>query len=309
VSTSFPDEPCTSNGDSVTKSSSADVCTHRTSKDNTAYSLGAAKRKAKSKSKISSVSQASIYDNDKQALERLDEGNNDLPPLKQQSNVQVVQTLSGRRSSTTLFPLTSAQINLVRSIWRQVYITKGPIVIGSTLLHRIFFKSVKTKQQFVKCIFPQRFPNRDSFNKSHAKAFGEMLDKIIENLENLELMDGTLQAIGALHAEIDGIDISRRMWNLMAEVFIDCTLEWGDKKGRTETARKAWALIIAFVIEKIKAGHANKRRQLAQLRRCPFSSNQTLSTISRMSFETLSQPHVPSVRLQKQLSELSPEND
>lgn len=44
----------------------------------------------------------------------------------------------------------------------------------------------------------------------------------------------------------------------MAETFIDCTLEWGDKKGRTETSRKAWALIIAFVIEKIKEGHSHE---------------------------------------------------
>lgn len=42
---------------------------------------------------------------------------------------------------------------------------------------------------------------------------------------------------------------------MVAETFIDCTLEWGDKRCRSETVRKAWALIIAFVIEKIKEGH------------------------------------------------------
>lgn len=46
-----------------------------------------------------------------------------------------------------------------------------------------------------------------------------------------------------------------KLWNLVAETFIDCTLEWGDRRCRSETVRKAWALIIAFVIEKIKFGH------------------------------------------------------
>lgn len=44
----------------------------------------------------------------------------------------------------------------------------------------------------------------------------------------------------------------------MAETFIDCTLEWGDRRCRSETVRKAWALIIAFVIEKIKFGHLDE---------------------------------------------------
>lgn len=103
----------------------------------------------------------------------------------------MAQSLSGRRSSTTLLPLTAAQIHLVRTIWRQVYITKGPTVIGSTLLHRIFFKSVKTKNQFSRCPFPHRFPNRDSFNKAHAKATGELLDKVKLVLFRVVAVSGT----------------------------------------------------------------------------------------------------------------------
>uniref|UniRef100_A0A1I8EMA9 Uncharacterized protein n=1 Tax=Wuchereria bancrofti TaxID=6293 RepID=A0A1I8EMA9_WUCBA len=93
-------------------------------------------------------------------------------------NIQMEQSLSRHRSTETLPSLTSAQIHLIRNIWRQVYITKGPTVIGSTLLHGIYFKSKKIKDQFFRCPFPHRFPNRDSFNKAHAKAVGEMLDKI-----------------------------------------------------------------------------------------------------------------------------------
>lgn len=46
-----------------------------------------------------------------------------------------------------------------------------------------------------------------------------------------------------------------KLWNIVAETFIDCTLEWGDRRCRSETVRKAWALIIAFMVEKIKHGH------------------------------------------------------
>ncbi|KAL3997514.1 Globin family protein [Acanthocheilonema viteae] len=182
-------------------------------------------------------------------------------------NMQMERTLNRHRSTDTLPSLTSAQIHLIRNIWRQVYITKGPTVIGSTLLHGIFFKSKKIKEQFFRCPFPHRFPNRDSFNKAHAKAIGELLDKIVDNLENLELMSRYLFSIGAIHANLARRQVSKEIWNLMAEAFIDCTLDWGDKKGRTEASRKAWAFIIAFVIEKIKGGHLYERRQLAYHRR------------------------------------------
>ncbi|EFO21593.1 hypothetical protein LOAG_06894 [Loa loa] len=182
-------------------------------------------------------------------------------------NIQAEQPLSRHRSTETLPSLTSAQIHLVRNIWRQVYVTKGPTVIGSTLLHGIFFKSKKIKDQFFKCPFPHQFPNRDSFNNAHAKAIGEMLDKIVDNLENLESVSGYLFSIGAIHANLVRRQVSREIWNLMAETFIDCTLDWGDKKGRTEASRKAWAFIIAFVIEKIKRGHLHERRQLAHHKR------------------------------------------
>lgn len=92
--------------------------------------------------------------------------------------LQIDQPLSRHRSTEVLPSLTSAQIHLVRNIWRQVYVTKGPTIIGSTLLHGICFKSKKIKEQFFRCPFPHRFPNRDSFDKAHAKAIGEMLDKV-----------------------------------------------------------------------------------------------------------------------------------
>ncbi|VDK89701.1 unnamed protein product [Litomosoides sigmodontis] len=217
-------------------------------------------------------------------------------------NLQCERPLSRHRSTEAIHSLTPAQIHLIRNIWRQVYVTKGPTVIGSTLLHGIFFKARKIKDQFFHCPFPHRFPNRDSFNKAHAKAVGEMLDKIVDNLENLELMSGYLFSIGTTHANLVQRQSSNEMWNLMAETFIDCTLDWGDKKGRTEASRKAWAFIIAFVIEKIKGGHLFERRQLAAYRRRSSTIAASQTTVG------LLPSSAPTIRFWKSIDETGPSN-
>uniref|UniRef100_A0A915B0X9 Globin family profile domain-containing protein n=1 Tax=Parascaris univalens TaxID=6257 RepID=A0A915B0X9_PARUN len=176
--------------------------------------------------------------------------------LRRQSTMQFVQSVSGRRAATTLLPLTPAQIHLVRSLWRQVYVTKGPTVIGSALFHRLFFKSLKTKELFRNCPLPPQFQNHDSFFKAHCKATAELIDQVVENLDNLEAVNEELLRTGAVHTQISGGQFSGKLWNLVAETFIDCTLEWGDKRCRSETVRKAWALIVAFLSEKLKEGHA-----------------------------------------------------
>uniref|UniRef100_A0A1I7XP53 GLOBIN domain-containing protein n=1 Tax=Heterorhabditis bacteriophora TaxID=37862 RepID=A0A1I7XP53_HETBA len=122
--------------------------------------------------------------------------------------------MSGRRASTTLIPLSCAQIHLVRSLWRQIYTTKGPTVIGTSIYHRLCFKC----------------------------------PVVVENLDSLDNMTDELIRIGKVHARM-------LRGELNAETFIDCTLEWGDRRCRSETVRKAWALIVAFVVEKIKLGH------------------------------------------------------
>ncbi|MCP9264252.1 Globin [Dirofilaria immitis] len=197
-------------------------------------------------------------------------------------HAQVEQSLTRHRSTETLPPLTSAQIHLVRNIWRQVYITKGPTIIGSAILHGICFKSKKIKEQFFRCSFPHQFPNRDSFNKAHAKVIGEMFDKIVDNLENLESISTYLFAVGVTHGSLARQQLSREIWNLMAETFIDCTLDWGDRKGRTEASRKAWVFIIAYVIEKIKEGHLHERRQLAYQKRSSLIASSRMIVPSRM---------------------------
>ncbi|VDM60208.1 unnamed protein product [Angiostrongylus costaricensis] len=165
--------------------------------------------------------------------------------------------MSGRRTSTTLIPLTQAQIHLVRALWRQIYTSKGPTVIGTSMYHRLCFKCPEVKEQIRRVQLPSKFQHHDSFVKAHCKAIGELIDQVVDSLDNLDNMTSELIRIGKVHALLLRGELTGKLWNMVAETFIDCTLEWGDRRCRSETVRKAWALIVAFVIEKIKLAETN----------------------------------------------------
>ncbi|CAD6190950.1 unnamed protein product [Caenorhabditis auriculariae] len=185
---------------------------------------------------------------------------------RRQSNVQLAQTMTGRRTSTTLIPLTCAQIHLIRSLWRQVYTSKGPTVIGTSIYHRLCFKCQVVKEQMKRVQLPPKFQNSDNFIKAHSKAVAELIDQVVENLDNLDSMVDELTRIGRVHARILRGELTGKLWNIVAETIIDCTLEWGDRRCRSETVRKGWALIVAFVVEKIKYGHHEQRKLMLATR-------------------------------------------
>ncbi|WKX91099.1 hypothetical protein Q1695_009718 [Nippostrongylus brasiliensis] len=185
---------------------------------------------------------------------------------RRQSQIQLVQEMSGRRASTTLIPLTCAQIHLVRALWRQIYTSKGPTVVGGSIYHRLCFKCPQVKEQMRRVPLPPKFQNHDCFVKAHCKAIGELIDQVIDNLDNLDNMANELIRIGKVHAKLLQGELTGKLWNVVAETFIDCTLEWGDRRCRSETVRKAWALIVAFVIEKIKLGHHEQRKHMLTTR-------------------------------------------
>ncbi len=81
---------------------------------------------------------------------------------------------------------------------------------------------------------------------------------MVDNLDNLDSVKEDLERVGRIHARMGTSDFSGKIWNVLAETFIDCTLEWGDRRARSETVRKAWALIIAFIVEKIRRGYTDQ---------------------------------------------------
>lgn len=137
-------------------------------------------------------------------------------------------------------------------------------MLGSTIFHKLFFKSPGIKDAFRQVPIPAHHTNHDSFMKAHYKSLADTIDLVIANLENLDTVSADLQEIGRVHAHVLDNGLPTKFWNLLAETFIDCTLEWGDRRTRTEAVRKAWALIVAFIIEKIKNGHTEERRALTE---------------------------------------------
>lgn len=93
--------------------------------------------------------------------------------------------------------------------------SKGPTVIGETVIHRLFFKHPKLKEQFRRCGLPSTFPNHDSFSKFHSKAIGELIDQIVEGLDNLNSMSEQLEKIGRAHAQVLNGQLSSKLWNLV----------------------------------------------------------------------------------------------
>jgi len=119
---------------------------------------------------------------------------------RRQSNAQLAQKAIGRKvifilthtsrlknilqGSTTLIPLSSAQIHLVRSLWRQIYLTKGPTVIGTTVMQRLFFKCPALKDQFrdvPSSQLPNGASNRDVFAKNHSKQVTTGVQRLDDN--------------------------------------------------------------------------------------------------------------------------------
>uniref|UniRef100_A0A915MR61 Globin family profile domain-containing protein n=1 Tax=Meloidogyne javanica TaxID=6303 RepID=A0A915MR61_MELJA len=167
---------------------------------------------------------------------------------RRQSNLDVIHQASGRRTSTTLIPLTPAQIHLIRSLWRQVYLSKGPTVIGSQISHRLFFKEPQIREQFRRCPLPHQYVNHDSFSKAHCRHISELVDQIVESLDDLENVSAMLERIGRAHARISGGQLSSKIWNSVAETFIDCTLEWGDRRRQITAIRSTIASLERFAV-------------------------------------------------------------
>jgi hypothetical protein len=180
--------------------------------------------------------------------------------------MQLAHSMMGRRASTTMIPLTPAQIYLVRMLWRQTYVSQGPTVLGATIFYRLGFKSPTIKEALMSAQHvPIRYANQDSFVKAHYKAFADLVDSVITHLDNLDEVSADLERVGRTHAQmLCGDGLPKRLWTMLAETFIDCTLEWGDRRSRSETVRKAWALITAFMVEKMRYGQTEQRRVLQQ---------------------------------------------
>ena len=70
-----------------------------------------------------------------------------------------------------------------------------------------------------------------------------------------------LTLVGASHELFYDAGVKAKFYNIFAESLIECTMEWGDKSKRTDDLRKAWAIVAAFISEKLKQGMNDQRRR------------------------------------------------
>lgn len=94
---------------------------------------------------------------------------------------------------------------------------------------------------------------------------GALFDEVVRNLDRLDTMDQKLQEMGAKHGLYQSMQ--PRFFDIFAEAFIDCTLEWGEKSRRVEDVRRAWAIIAGFVVDRMKIGLTDGRKQMFKSRK------------------------------------------
>uniref|UniRef100_A0A5S6QFB5 Globin family profile domain-containing protein n=1 Tax=Trichuris muris TaxID=70415 RepID=A0A5S6QFB5_TRIMR len=156
--------------------------------------------------------------------------------------------------------LSPAQIKLIRNHWNGLYITIGPTAIGNYLFNRIVFKNPQSRKMLLSLLVDHLSPGY--FSKRHARAIGVILNFVMKNLEYPENISLILKMVGHCHAKLVTVGLDSSIWNVFAEALLECSLEWGEKSRRVDEVRKAWAIIIAFITEKLKAGFNDGRKNL-----------------------------------------------
>ncbi|CDW55049.1 hypothetical protein TTRE_0000332001 [Trichuris trichiura] len=162
--------------------------------------------------------------------------------------------------------LSAAQIKLIRNHWNGLYITIGPTAIGNYLFNRIAFKNPQSRKMLLSLLVDHLSPGY--LSKRHARAIGVTLNFVMKNLELPENISLILKMVGHCHAKLATVGLDSSIWNVFAEALLECSLEWGEKSRRVDEVRKAWAIIIAFITEKLKAGFNDGRKNL-QAGSCP----------------------------------------
>ncbi|RCN34130.1 hypothetical protein ANCCAN_20029 [Ancylostoma caninum] len=102
--------------------------------------------------------------------------------------------------------------------------------------------------------------------KKHAQAFTNIMDDLIANLDSPDATVAPIREAGEKHVfptrDQFGCPFRATLLDQFASAMIERTLEWGEKKDRTEITQMAWTKIVLFVCEQIKEGfHDEMKRQ------------------------------------------------
>ncbi|PIC27425.1 hypothetical protein B9Z55_019686 [Caenorhabditis nigoni] len=185
------------------------------------------------------------------------------------------ETTPSTSSNPTIFPcihqflhLTQPQILFVRKTWNHAR-NQGALEPAISIFRNSFFKNPEIRQMIM---FGTKNEGHERL-KRHAQLFTVLMDDLITNLDSPSATVAGLREAGEKHVwpvkNQYGCPFHAHLMDQFATAMIERTLEWGEKKDRTETTQRGWTKIVLFVTEQLKEGFQDEqkraRRKKAQM--------------------------------------------
>ncbi|PAV75395.1 hypothetical protein WR25_14865 [Diploscapter pachys] len=213
-----------------------------------------------SEKKGSAKSQLSAKTSNQRHIKRSERSSTNQQPRKASTSSQFYGPL------LSTLQLTGAQILLVRRTWQHAR-NQGTYEPAMTIFRNSLFKNPDIRSMMM------HGPNKNAGHerlKRHAKVFTEIMDDLIASLDDSRARANSLRDAGEAHAfenkNAYGCPFRASFLDLFAQAIIERTLEWGEKKDRTEVTQMAWTKIVLFVIEQIKEGYQEETRRIRRSR-------------------------------------------
>ncbi|KAF1751205.1 hypothetical protein GCK72_017759 [Caenorhabditis remanei] len=198
------------------------------------------------------------------------------------------ETTPSTSSNPTIFPcihqflhLTQPQIIFVRKTWSHAR-NQGALEPAISIFRNSFFKNPEIRQMIM---FGTKNEGHERL-KRHAQLFTVLMDDLIASLDSPSATVAGLREAGEKHVwpvkNQYGCPFHAHLMDQFATAMIERTLEWGEKKDRTETTQRGWTKIVLFVTEQLKEGFQDEqkraRRMKAQIKTSAGSASFEISS-------------------------------
>ncbi|CAD6195896.1 unnamed protein product [Caenorhabditis auriculariae] len=165
----------------------------------------------------------------------------------------------------TCLHLTPAQIIFVRKTWQHAR-NQGALEPAISIFRNSFFKHPEIRQMIM-------HGTKNSGHerlKRHAQLFTTMMDDLIAGLDSPTATVAALREAGEKHVwpsrDQYGCPFRASLLDQFATAMIERTLEWGEKKDRTEATQTGWTKIVLFVVEQLKEGFQDEQKRQRRMR-------------------------------------------
>uniref|UniRef100_A0A1I7WAS3 GLOBIN domain-containing protein n=1 Tax=Heterorhabditis bacteriophora TaxID=37862 RepID=A0A1I7WAS3_HETBA len=182
--------------------------------------------------------------------------------------------------------LTPAQILFVRKTWTHAR-NQGSLEPAISIFRNSFFKNSE-----IRSILMHGTKNAGHERlKKHAQLFTTIMDDLIANLDSATATVSELKESGEKHVfatrDQYGCPFRASLLDQFASAMIERTLEWGEKKDRTEVTQTAWTKIVLFVVEHIKEGFHDEVKKQRRVRPRNMGNRYDYTSLSEVSSHSL----------------------